>query len=143
MAREAQGWSDRGIGGGGDRVAMIEFVRKIPESERWKRRRPRRLKAPSALTPIAPSPAPAPLINETETKAERARIARWVASRIVSWPLDNCFHCKRPVIFGAKWVELVNDNDRARFHSDCAPAWRAEQEAHARRAMGYNQRDKR
>jgi hypothetical protein len=56
--------------------------------------------------------------------------------RIVTWPPDNCFHCKRPIVFGAKWVELVNDNDRARFHSDCAPAWRAQQEGAARKAMG-------
>jgi gamma-glutamylcysteine synthetase len=39
-------------------------------------------------------------------------------------------------VFGAKWVELVNDNDRARFHADCAPAWKLQQEAAARRALG-------
>ena len=111
-------------------------VRKIPDSERWKRRRPRRLKAPSALTPIAPSPAPAPLITEAQAKAERTRIARWVAAQIVSRPPDNCFHCRRPIVYGAKWVELVNDNERARFHFDCAPAWRTQQELAARRAMG-------
>jgi hypothetical protein len=116
------------------------IVQKIPHSERWKRRRPRRLKA---LTPIAPNSAPARAILEAANPAERTRIARWVAAQIVNRPPDNCFYCRRPIVFGAKWVELVNDNDRARFHSACAPAWRAQQVALARWAMGYNQGDKR
>ena len=131
---------DRGIGGDGDRVAMS--VRKIPDSERWKRRRPRRLKAPFALTPIAPSPAPAPLINESQAKAERARIARWVAAQIVNYPPDRCLRCRRPIVYGAKWLELVNDNERARFHFDCAPVWRAQQEVAARQAMGLDQSER-
>ena len=109
-------------------------VRKIPDSERWKRRRPRRLKAPFAL---ALSPAPAPLINEAQARA----IARWVAAQIVSYPPDRCFHCRRPITYGAKWVELVNDNARSRFHTECAPVWRAQQEIAARKAMGLNQRE--
>jgi hypothetical protein len=48
-------------------------VRKILDSERWKQRRPRRLKV---LTPIAPSPFLGPLTNEARTPAERARIYR-------------------------------------------------------------------
>jgi hypothetical protein len=84
-------------------------------------------------------PSPPPITAaEPLTVAHRARIARWVASQIVSWPPDNCFCCKRPIIFGAKWTELVNDNDRARFHFDCAPVWRAQQEAAARQAMGLD-----
>jgi hypothetical protein len=111
------------------------IVQKIPHSERWKRRRPRRLKA---LTPIAPNSAPARAILEAANPAERTRIARWVAAQIVNRPPDNCFHCRRPIVFGAKWVELVNDNDRARFHSACAFAWRAQQEDATRRALGSN-----
>jgi hypothetical protein len=114
-------------------------VRKIRDSERWKRRQPRRLKALLALTPIAPSPVPASLINEAQANAERARIARWVAAQIINYPPDRCLCCRRPIIFGAKWVELVNDNERARFHSDCAPAWRAEQEKRARKALGLTE----
>ena len=112
-------------------------VRKIPDS--WKRRRPRRLKGPFALTPIAPSPAPAPLITEAQAKVERARIARWVAAQIVNYPPDRCLRCRRPIVYRAKWVELVNDNDRARFHFDCAPVWRAQQEKLARKAMGLTE----
>jgi hypothetical protein len=117
-------------------------VRKIPDSERWKRRRPRRLKAPFALTPIAPSPAPAPLINEAQAKAERARIARWAAAQIVNYPPDRCFGCRRPITYGARWTELVNDNGRARFHFDCAPVWRTQQEVAARRAMGLGRSER-
>jgi hypothetical protein len=39
-------------------------------------------------------------------------------------------------------VELVNDNTRARFHFDCAPVWRAQQESSARRAMGMKETSK-
>jgi hypothetical protein len=60
------------------------------------------------------------------TAPDQARIARWVASRIICWPPDNCFHCRRPIVFGAKWTELAANTDRARFHADCLPAWVAE-----------------
>jgi hypothetical protein len=65
-----------------------------------------------------------------------------VTDRQLAGRPDNCFHCKRPIIFVAKWTELVNDNERARFHSDCAPAWRAEQESLARRAMGLDRSER-
>jgi hypothetical protein len=120
---------------------------KLLFSQRWKHRRAPGPKAAAALAPtskpIAPmlSPSPIPTV-EPLTAAGRARIARWVTSRIVSWPPDNCFHCRRPIVFGAKWTELVNDNDRARFHSDCAPAWRAQQEVAARQAMGLDRSER-
>ena len=120
---------------------------KLLFSQRWKHRRVPRPKAVAALgptsTPIALMPSPPPIpAAEPLTAADRARIARWVASRIVTWASDNCFHCRRPIVFGAKWVELVNDDDRARFHFDCAPAWRAKQELAARKAMGMMERSK-
>jgi hypothetical protein len=65
-----------------------------------------------------------------------------VAAQIVNRPPDNCFHCRRPIVYGAKWIELVNDNTRARFHFDCAPVWRAQQESSARRAMGMKETSK-
>jgi hypothetical protein len=40
-----------------------------------------------------------------------------------------------------RWIELVNDDTRARFHFDCAPMWRAQQEVAARKAMGLNQKE--
>jgi hypothetical protein len=75
-------------------------------------------------------------------RVDQARIARWVAAQIVAWRPDNCFHCRRPIVYGAKWVELVNDNNRARFHFDCAPVWRAQREAAARRAMGLDRSER-
>jgi hypothetical protein len=110
-------------------------VRKVPLSERWRHRRRRRPKA--LVSAVTPTPTREPL-----TLVDRTRIARWVASRIVTWASDSCFHCRRPIAYGAKWVELVNDNDRARFHSDCAPAWRAQQEDAARRAMGLGRSER-
>jgi hypothetical protein len=86
---------------------------------------------------------PAPPIrtaDEARTRVEETRIARWVAAQIVNYPLDRCLCSRRPIVFGVKWVELVNDNERARCHFDCLLLWRAQQEKLARRAMGYNQR---
>jgi hypothetical protein len=101
-----------------------------PEGGRlWKRRG-----APPA--PIVEAPVTA------EAPAQRTLIARWVAAQIVSYPPDRCLRCRRPIAFGAKWVELVNDNDRARFHFDCAPAWRAQLELAARQAIGLDRSER-
>jgi hypothetical protein len=112
-------------------------AQKLSPSQRWKHRRAPTRKAPVAPVagaPIAPTPiALAPHINEARA---RARIARWVAWRIITWPPDNCLHSRRPIVFGAKWVELVNDDDRCRFHAECLPAWRLQQETAACRALG-------
>jgi hypothetical protein len=110
---------------------------KMPMSARWKRRR-----APKPLSARELRATPIPRVDEGLTPAERTRIARWVAAQIVNRPPDNCFHCCRPIVYGAKWIELVNDNTRARFHFDCAPVWRAQQESSARRAMGMKETSK-
>jgi hypothetical protein len=118
---------------------------KLRESERWKRRRRPQppapvvvMLAPTALMPPPPS-APAP---PALTAVDRTRIARWVAAQIVSYPTDRCLRCRRPIVFGAKRLELVNDNARARFHVGCEPVWRAEQEELARRALGISMKEK-
>jgi hypothetical protein len=72
--------------------------------------------------------APAPL--------DQGRVAKWVKAQIVNYPPDRCLGCRRPIVYGARWTEVVNDNARARFHADCLPVWRAQQEAAARKAMG-------
>jgi len=107
--------------------------RKVPMSARWKRRRAP--EPPSAREPLAP---PILRVDEGPTPAQRTRIDRWVAAQIVNYPHDRCLCCRKPIVVGQKWVELVNDNSRARFHFDCAPAWRTQQEAAARRAMGLD-----
>jgi hypothetical protein len=62
-------------------------------------------------------------------------INRSVANQIVDWPTSHCFGCKLPTIVGQKWLELVSDDNRARFHCDCEPVWRIEQEVAARRSL--------
>jgi hypothetical protein len=111
---------------------------KLPLSQRWKHRRAPKPKR--RIVFIAPKPARAPIapINEARALVERMRVTKWVAAQIVSYPPDRCLCCRKPIVFGAKWVELVNDDDRARFHADCLPAWRAQQELAARRAMGLD-----
>jgi hypothetical protein len=120
---------------------------KLPFSQRWKHRRASRPKAVVVLAPtsipIAPISSPSLIpAAEPHTAADRARIVRWVASRVISWPPHNCFCCRRPIAYGAKWIELVEDNNRARFHFDCEPVWRAEQEATALKALGIDRRER-
>jgi hypothetical protein len=120
---------------------------KLKLKDRWKNRRPpeRRVvhEPPIALktTIAAPAPAPFPHVDGAQARMDKARVAKWVAAQIVNYPLDRCLCCRRPIVFGAKWVELVDDNARARFHSDCAPLWRTQQERLARKAMGLSQRE--
>jgi hypothetical protein len=104
---------------------------KVPLSQRWKYRHPSK---PKTITPMS---APAPVATRTAlTPVERILVDRWVAARIVNYPPDRCFGCRRPIISGAKWVTIVGGDNRARFHADCAPVWRAQQEVAARRALG-------
>jgi hypothetical protein len=73
---------------------------------------------------------------------DRGRIARWVKAQIVNYPPGRCLGCRRPIVFGAKWTEVVNDNARARFHVACLPVWKLQQEAAARRALGMKEAPK-
>ena len=70
-----------------------------------------------------------------ETRAERVLISRWIQHQIVDWPSSHCFGCRKPIVVGQKWLELVSDNNRARFHCDCEPVWRAERETFARKTL--------
>jgi hypothetical protein len=62
-------------------------------------------------------------------------IDRWIQHQIVDWPPSHCFGCRKPIVVGQKWFELVHDDNRARFHCDREPAWRAKQEVAARRSL--------
>jgi hypothetical protein len=112
---------------------------KLKPEDRWKNRRsPERrvVHEPIALKTAVPAPAPFPHVDGARARMDKAHIARWVAAQIVSYPPDRCLGCRRPIVYGAKWTEVINDNARARFHSDCEPVWRAQQETAARKAMG-------
>jgi hypothetical protein len=65
-------------------------------------------------------------------------IDRWILAQIAEWPQGACFGCRKPILPGQKWVDLVRDNCRARFHRDCEPAWRAALEPIARRTLGIS-----
>jgi hypothetical protein len=121
---------------------------KLKLKDRWKNRRPpeRRVVHEPLIalktTIAAPAPAPFPHVDGAQARMDKARITKWVAAQIVSYPPDRCLRCRRPIVFGARWVELVNDNARARFHVGCEPMWRAEQEELARRALGISTKEK-
>ena len=89
------------------------------------------ISAPAPALALALAPAPAqPLVQ--------ARIAKWVKAQIITWAPNNCFGCRKPLVPGQRWIELVHDNDRARFHLECEPVWWEQQEALARRALGLD-----
>ena len=104
---------------------------KLRDSERWKHRR-----KPTPIEDAAPAPAVEAVAAPIETRAERVLIARWIQHQIVDWPSSHCFGCRKPIVVGQKWLELVCDDNRARFHCDCEPVWRANQEVAARKAIG-------
>jgi hypothetical protein len=131
MARGSPHRGDRENGDHGDREPMTGVKLKL--EDRWKHR-------PTAPAPVA---SPLPRVDEARAWMDKTRIARWVAAQIVPYSPDRCLYCGRPIVFGAKWVELVNDTDRARFHVDCALVWRLDKEALARRAMSIAKGDKR
>jgi hypothetical protein len=71
-------------------------------------------------------------------QAERSRINRWSADRLIDWPQTRCLHCRKPIIASQAWIPVSNGDVTARFHADCEPKRRAEQEALARRALGID-----
>jgi hypothetical protein len=114
---------------------------KLKLEDRWKNRRSPERRVVHEPLIAAPAPAPFPHVDGAQARMDMARITKWVAAQIVSYPPDRCLRCRRPIAFGARWLELVNDNARARFHSDCIPVWRAQQEALARRALGISTKE--
>jgi hypothetical protein len=69
-------------------------------------------------------------------QAERGRINRWIACRLIDWPPASCLHCRKPIVPGQIWAVVSNGDATARFHQDCHDEWLAEQETLARQALG-------
>jgi hypothetical protein len=69
-------------------------------------------------------------------QAERGRINRWIANRLIDWPPESCLHCRKPIIAGQLWTVVSNGEVGARFHEPCHGEWLEVQEAAARRALG-------
>jgi hypothetical protein len=69
------------------------------------------------------------------SQAERGRINRWIACRLIDWPPTSCLHCRKPIVSGQLWTVVSNGDATARFHQDCYEEWLAEQEILARQAL--------
>ena len=69
---------------------------------------------------------------------ERRRIVQWVNDHFASSPLGACAHCGDGPRSEDPFVLLFAGNDRGEVHSSCHPTWLAEQEAAARRALGFD-----
>jgi hypothetical protein len=69
-------------------------------------------------------------------QAERGRINRWIADRLIDWPPTSCLNCRKPIVAGQPWAVVANGEVSARFHEACHVQWLAEQETLARKALG-------
>jgi hypothetical protein len=69
---------------------------------------------------------------------ERRRIVQWVNDHFTSSPAGVCAHCGDGPRSQDPFVLLFVGNDRGEVHASCHPTWLAEQEAAARRALGFN-----
>jgi hypothetical protein len=67
---------------------------------------------------------------------DQARVAKWIADRLIDWPSTSCLHCRKPIIAGQPWIPVSNGEVTARFHQDCHSEWLEQQEVAARRALG-------
>jgi hypothetical protein len=86
-----------------------------------------------------PEPAviEAPEPESAAARYERERIDAWIRARLIDYPLASCFGCRKPIVAGRAWEEVSNGEAKARFHRTCHAEWRAEQEAAARQARGF------
>ena len=110
---------------------------KLKLEDRWKHRSaPKRRALSAPISTSTPTPTPAPAVEAILTPLERARVDRWVASRIIDWPPESCLHCRKPIIVGQLWTIVSNGDCTAQFHEPCHAEWLEVQEAPARRAMG-------
>jgi hypothetical protein len=70
------------------------------------------------------------------TKLDRLRIAKWIRDRLVAAWTGGCWHCRRPIVVGQKFVDVRGNEVVVRFHAQCESEWRRAQETAARKAMG-------
>jgi hypothetical protein len=69
---------------------------------------------------------------------ERRRIVQWVNDHFTSSPAGVCAHCGGGPRMEDPFVLLFVGNDRGDVHASCHPAWQAEREAEACRALGID-----
>ena len=66
---------------------------------------------------------------------QRSLITQWVNDHFASSPPGVCAHCGDGERAEDPFVLLFVGNDRGEVHASCHPAWLAEREAEARRAL--------
>jgi hypothetical protein len=71
-----------------------------------------------------------------QLRAERGRVDRWIRDRLTAASPDRCWHCRKPIVVGQKFVDVRGNEVVVRFHAQCESEWRRAQEALARKAMG-------
>ena len=71
---------------------------------------------------------------------ERRRIVQWVNDNFAASPPGVCAHCGGGPRPEDPFVVLFVGNDRGEAHGSCHPAWLAEREAEARKALGLEPR---
>jgi hypothetical protein len=71
---------------------------------------------------------------------ERRSIVQWVNNHFASSPPGVCAHCGEGERSEDPFVRLFVGNDRGEVHASCHPAWLAEREAEARKALGLEPR---
>jgi hypothetical protein len=67
---------------------------------------------------------------------QRSLITQWVNDNFTSSPAGVCAHCGGGPRSEDPFVLLFVGNDRGEVHASCHPAWLAEREAEARKALG-------
>ena len=66
---------------------------------------------------------------------ERRSVVQWVSNNFASSPPGVCAHCGDGERAEDPFVLLFVGNDRGEVHASCHPAWLAQREAEARRAL--------
>jgi hypothetical protein len=75
-------------------------------------------------------------LRSREAEERRRRVTQWVADNFTASPAGVCAHCGGGPRSEDQFVLLFVGNDRGEVHASCHPAWLAEREAEAGRALG-------
>lgn len=88
------------------------------------------------MTPSAATNAALAQTCVVGARIDQARIDKWIRDRLMAaWP-GGCWHCRRPILAGQKFVDVRGADVVVRFHRQCESEWRRAQEVAARKAMG-------
>ena len=92
------------------------------------------------MTPSAATNAALAQTCVVGARIDQARIDKWIRDRLMAaWP-GGCWHCRRPILAGQKFVDVRGADVVVRFHRQCESEWRRAQEIAACRAIGLAQK---